>query len=151
MHRIAGLTIIGFSLATVAPLAAQALPDTVAGYTDTTLMIPMRDGVKLHTRLFRPKNQSESLPFVMLRTPYGIAGASRQFRSYLKELADDGYLFVFQDIRGRYTSEGQFLMNRGAQTYGGVCNDYVGLSFHQLRSVGAYAAWVAVAPKVRNL
>lgn len=112
MRGTAQIAILGVVIATASRLPAQVVPDTAPGYTDTTLMIPMRDGVQLHTRVFRPKNQSESLPFVMLRTPYGIQGASRQFRSYLKEMADDGYLFVFQDIRGRYTSEGQFLMNR---------------------------------------
>ena len=112
MRGIVRLTLIALAIAGTAPLAAQAAPDTAAGYADTTLMIPMRDGTRLHTRLFRPRQQTEPLPFVMLRTPYGIDGASRQFHTYLKEMADDGYLFVFQDIRGRYASEGQFLMNR---------------------------------------
>jgi hypothetical protein len=77
-------------------------------------MVPVRDGVRLHTDLYIPKGQHPALPFIMLRTPYGIGGAPRQLRSYLKDLADDGYIFVFQDIRGRYGSEGEFLMNRPA-------------------------------------
>ncbi|MGH7618344.1 MAG: CocE/NonD family hydrolase, partial [Gemmatimonadaceae bacterium] len=51
-------------------------------------------------------------PFILTRTPYGIAGASRAFRTSYAELADEGYIFVLQDIRGRYTSEGQFVMLR---------------------------------------
>ncbi|MEO8634381.1 MAG: CocE/NonD family hydrolase [Gemmatimonadales bacterium] len=113
MRSTQHIAAIAFILAaTASRLPAQAVRDTVAGYSDTTLMIPMRDGAHLHTRVFRPKTGSEALPFVMLRTPYGIEGASRQFRVYLKDLAADGYIFVFQDIRGRYTSEGQFVMNR---------------------------------------
>jgi putative CocE/NonD family hydrolase len=56
------------------------------------------------------------LPFVFLRTPYGIDGrAERQFKSYLRDLVDDGYIFVSQDIRGRYKSEGEFVMMRPAR------------------------------------
>jgi putative CocE/NonD family hydrolase len=95
------------------PLAAQAPADTVPGFEAQMAMIPMRDGVRLHTFVYRPAGHAEPLPFLMLRTPYGVAGSpARQFRAYLKELAEDGYVFVFQDIRGRYGSEGRFVMNR---------------------------------------
>ncbi len=86
--------------------------DSLPGYTDRSVMIPTRDGVKLHTRIFTPKNANGPLPFILERTPYGIDGAGFAFRSYLKELADEQYIFVFQDIRGRYGSEGKFVMNR---------------------------------------
>jgi putative CocE/NonD family hydrolase len=95
-----------------ASLAAQAA-DSVPGFDAQTAMIPMRDGVRLHTFVYRPAGHPEPLPFLLMRTPYGITGSpGRYFRAYLKELAEDGYLFVFQDIRGRYGSEGEFLMNR---------------------------------------
>jgi uncharacterized protein len=76
-------------------------------------MIPMRDGVRLHTLIFTPKNPAEPLPILMNRTPYGIgqttaSGINRRYT----ELVKDGYIFVRQDIRGRYASEGQFMMNR---------------------------------------
>jgi putative CocE/NonD family hydrolase len=76
-------------------------------------MIRMRDGVRLHTLIFTPKNQASALPFLMQRTPYGIReynsdGINREYR----DLVADGYIFVVQDIRGRFGSEGQFLMNR---------------------------------------
>ena len=48
----------------------------------------------------------------MKRTPYGVDGSAGNFNSYLQALADDGYIFVFQDIRGRYESEGTFVMLR---------------------------------------
>jgi uncharacterized protein len=77
------------------------------------VMIPMRDGVHLHTLVFTPKDQPAPLPIIINRTPYGIAqsnsdGINRRY----KELIKDGYIFVRQDIRGRYASEGQFVMNR---------------------------------------
>ncbi|HXW95995.1 MAG TPA: CocE/NonD family hydrolase [Gemmatimonadales bacterium] len=95
------------------PLAGQAPADSVPGFDARMAMVPMRDGVKLHTYVYRPAGHPEPLPFLMMRTPYGVAGgAPRYFRAYLKELAEEGYIFVFQDIRGRYGSEGQFVMNR---------------------------------------
>jgi uncharacterized protein len=99
------------ALGTAASSAAQQ-PDSVPGYTDQVVMIPTRDGVRLHTRIFTPKDQAGPLPFIMMRTPYGIDGGGRNFRSYFKELAAERYIFVLQDIRGRYGSEGKFVMNR---------------------------------------
>ena len=76
-------------------------------------MIVMRDGIKLHTVIFTPKNQSEALPFLMLRTPYGVNEfPSPEKTPYVKDMAEDGYIFVYQDIRGRYLSEGKFEMQR---------------------------------------
>ncbi len=94
-------------------LAAQGGPDSTPGYTEERRMVPMRDGVRLNTLVYSPRGGAEGLPFLMMRTPYGIDGAApRLFRSYLKELAAERYVIVLQDIRGRYRSEGQFLMNR---------------------------------------
>ena len=76
------------------------------------VMIPMRDGVKLHTLIYTQKGIAASRPFILTRTPYGIAASARTVNAGYAELADDGYIFVFQDIRGRFTSEGQFVMLR---------------------------------------
>ncbi len=85
-------------------------------YVRSEVMIPMRDGVKLHTVLLRPLGSEGSgppLPFLMERTPYGVKGVSSTMLEMMKpELAGSGYVFVFQDIRGRYASGGQFVMNR---------------------------------------
>lgn len=82
-------------------------------YNRQEVMITMRDGVKLHTVIFTPKNQPEKLPFLMLRTPYGINNKpSPERQQYIRDMADDGYIFVFQDIRGRYLSEGKYAMMR---------------------------------------
>jgi putative CocE/NonD family hydrolase len=85
-------------------------------YTRSEVMVPMRDGVKLHLVILRPKGSEsggEPLPFLMERTPYGVDGeTSTSVNAAKPELAQSGYIFVFGDIRGRYKSEGQFVMNR---------------------------------------
>ncbi|HEY4011626.1 MAG TPA: CocE/NonD family hydrolase, partial [Acidobacteriaceae bacterium] len=85
-------------------------------YVRSEVMIPVRDGVQLHTVILRPEGSDTSgppLPFLMGRTPYGAEGASPESVAVTKpELATSGYIFVYQDIRGRYGSGGQFVMNR---------------------------------------
>jgi len=91
--------------------AQQTKPDDK--YNRQEVMIPMRDGVKLFTVIYTPKDQKEKLPFLMLRTPYGVKeNRSPERQGYIKDMAEDGYIFVFQDIRGRYLSEGTFKMQR---------------------------------------
>ena len=92
-------------------IAAQNPPATDA-FAVTDAMIPMRDGVRLHTKILAPKAQQVPLPFLLRRTPYGVDDWPGAFASYLKDLADDGYIFVFQDLRGRFGSEGTFVMQR---------------------------------------
>ncbi len=94
-----------------APLAAQQ-PDSAPGFDLTEVMIPARDGVKLHTTIFVPRDARGPLPIIFTRTPYGIAHAGSALGGYYRAFAADGYSFAFQDIRGRYTSEGQFVMLR---------------------------------------
>jgi putative CocE/NonD family hydrolase len=80
-------------------------------------MIRTRDGVRLHTLIFTPKDHAEPLPILMSRTPYGIGGSTSDgINRRYNDLVKDGYIFVLQDIRGRYGSEGQFLMNRPMRT-----------------------------------
>ena len=81
-------------------------------YDVREVMIPMRDGIRLHTKIFRPKAHPEKLPFILMRTPYGVSGAAANFGASLKSLADEGYIFAFQDLRGKFGSEGQFVMQR---------------------------------------
>lgn len=81
-------------------------------YTRQEVMIPMRDGVKLYTVIYTP-NSADPSPILMQRTPYGSEESPDPLKSsYLKDMAAEGYIFVTQDIRGRYKSEGQFVMNR---------------------------------------
>ena len=84
----------------------------VPSFDKTEVMVPMRDGVKLHTNVFVPRGFAANLPIIFVRTPYGIEGGERSFAGAYAELARDGYIFVHQDIRGRFKSEGQFVMLR---------------------------------------
>ena len=82
-------------------------------YARTEAMIPMRDGVRLYTQIDAPKSTSTPLPFLLLRTPYGLGTASsEQVATLVSELSSEGYIIVRQDIRGRFKSEGQFVMLR---------------------------------------
>jgi putative CocE/NonD family hydrolase len=98
-------------------LAAGA-QQTSDRYVRANHMIVMRDGVRLNTDVYVPRDQSGPLPFMYLRTPYGVDARAASLNGQFKELADDagGYIFVFQDIRGRYKSEGQFVMQRAPRT-----------------------------------
>ena len=82
-------------------------------YKRTEVMIPMRDGVKLHAVILKPGDITAPLPFLIQRTPYGVDGTDRaSFFANRPELARDGYIYVCEDIRGRYKSQGQFVMSR---------------------------------------
>ncbi len=81
-------------------------------FIKTEVMIPVRDGIKLHTVIFRPRASTEPLPILLERTPYGARSDERSVLSSYGHLIDDGYIFAFQDIRGRFKSEGEFVMQR---------------------------------------
>ena len=82
-------------------------------YQRTEVMIPMRDGIRLHTVVLKPADITAPLPFLIQRTPYGADGASRaSFFASRPELAREGYIYVEQDTRGRFKSEGEFVMSR---------------------------------------
>jgi len=82
-------------------------------YQRSEVMIPMRDGVKLHAVILKPANITAPLPFLIQRTPYGVDDTNRaSFFAGRPELARDGYIYVAEDIRGRYKSQGEFVMMR---------------------------------------
>jgi uncharacterized protein len=93
-------------------IETSAAPIDAPGFKSAEHMIPMRDGIKLHTLIFSPEGRRFPLPILFLRTPYGIDGRAGSLESSFKELADDGYIFVFQDVRGKFKSEGEFAMIR---------------------------------------
>ncbi len=88
-------------------------------YQRTESMIPMRDGVKLHVVILKPADIATPLPFLVQRTPYGCDETSRaSFSGGRPELAREGYIYVCGDIRGRFKSEGQFVMSRPEVNHG---------------------------------
>lgn len=86
----------------------------VTNYTKKEVLIPMRDGVKLFTSLYIPKNNTEKHPLLLTRTPYscapyGEANFSGMWRSPRKYFLQENYIIVQQDVRGRWMSEGTFV------------------------------------------
>ncbi|HET7214345.1 MAG TPA: CocE/NonD family hydrolase, partial [Terriglobia bacterium] len=112
---LAAAIVLLIALPKSSTLADSDEPDLPQTFRKMDVMIPMRDGVRLHTEIYSPRNAAGPLPFIFERTPYGLnddpQGYSRKLRGY-KELIHEGYIFVFQDIRGRYKSEGKFVMMR---------------------------------------
>lgn len=84
-----------------------------ANYTKQEVMIPMRDGVKLFTSIYAPKDASQKYPVMLNRTPYTVRPYGlEEFREPLgpsARFAYEGYIFVYQDVRGRWMSEGNFM------------------------------------------
>lgn len=76
-------------------------------------MIPMRDGIRLQTVILTPAKQTAPLPMLLERTPYGVPDKPfpKPVSARYKELAHDGYIFVFQNLRGRFKSEGVFKLS----------------------------------------
>ena len=125
------LAVLAFLL--VGPAAAQVsepdLDDIPAKMVKSTsnydyekreVMIPMRDGVKLYTVMIIPKG-AHNAPIVLTRTPYNAAKRAQRTSTPYRDVAlaqsdewltDDGYIRVFQDIRGKYGSEGDYVMTR---------------------------------------
>jgi putative CocE/NonD family hydrolase len=84
-------------------------PAEKPAFTFQEVMVPMRDGVRLQTVILAPSNQQGPLPILFWRTPYGVPShAVQQVPASFKELAQDGYIFVAQNLRGRFKSEGVF-------------------------------------------
>jgi uncharacterized protein len=85
----------------------QAPPKPIVKFEE--VMIPVRDGVRLQTVILSPVDQHGPLPILFRRTPYGVPDkALEQMPAFMKELAQDGYIFVIQNLRGRFKSEGVF-------------------------------------------
>src|SRR5947207_170363 len=94
-------------------VGSPALRAQDSGLDRRELSIPVRDGVALFAVGVSPKVAAKPLPIMLVRTPYGVSGHLKPggLSTEYKELAEDGYIFVFQDIRGRNKSEGKFVMN----------------------------------------
>jgi uncharacterized protein len=90
-------------------LAGAAQVWAASPFTFQEVMIPMRDGAKLQTVILAPAGQKTALPILLRRTPYGVpAKAPDEIPVSIKEMAADGYIFVIQNLRGRFKSDGVF-------------------------------------------
>ena len=103
-------------LAIPSAIFAQGKDAVLSGYTKYEYRIPMRDGVRLFTHVYVPKDDSKTYPMLMMRTPYSVAPYGiDKYRENLGPsplFAREGYIFVYQDVRGRWMSEGEFVNMR---------------------------------------
>jgi uncharacterized protein len=112
--QLAALTLsLTIPLVTAQQREAPPPPDEVrARYSKYEFMIPMRDGVRLFTAVYTPKDTSQTYPFLITRTPYSVHpyGVDQFPRSVgpSEHFQKEGFIFVYQDARGRYMSEGEF-------------------------------------------
>lgn len=99
----------------------KAQPDSVELrlrqiYDKREVMIPMRDGVRLFTAIYEPKDRSRKHPILMMRTPYSCEPYGDKFNRDLRSASNlyvkNNYILVYQDVRGRYKSEGEFVQVR---------------------------------------
>jgi putative CocE/NonD family hydrolase len=128
MRRSVVAALLALSLPAFAqtPAMAPDIPakfDTIvpnADYVKRDVMIPMRDGVKLHTVIVIPKD-AQRAPIVLSRTPYNASGRASRYNSPSiaatvgqgdETMVGEGYIRVFQDVRGKYGSEGDYVMTR---------------------------------------
>jgi putative CocE/NonD family hydrolase len=132
MNRCALFAAAAAALLVACPVAAQTdpmtpdipekfdLPTAANDYVKRTVMIPMRDGVKLYTVIVMPKGAKDA-PILLTRTPYNAKKrATRTQSAHIGDLlaqldepfVADGYIRVYQDIRGKYGSEGDYVATR---------------------------------------
>jgi putative CocE/NonD family hydrolase len=94
---------------------AQVATDPSLVFDRIEAMVPMRDGVRLETEVYLPKGTKEKLPVLFMRTPYGFSPNAQGYsewlsRPWLRDLLRDGYILVLQSVRGRFQSEGVFVI-----------------------------------------
>lgn len=108
--------LVGGLLAWPAFAGAQGIDHVKANYTKYEHRIRMRDGVKLFTAVYTPKDRSQPYPILLCRTPYSVqpygADAYRPNLGPSPLFGTEGYIVVYQDVRGRWMSEGEFVNMR---------------------------------------
>jgi len=114
MRKILASLLLLFFVITISGQTDQDSAWIRENYTKQELMIPMRDGIKLFTAIYQPKDKSEKHPILMNRTPYscapyGVDFSGRLLSSHWKYYARENYIIVIQDVRGRWMSEGEFI------------------------------------------
>src|SRR5260370_40592161 len=102
-----------FAQPPVDPARKLQLEYTIAHSTKYDYRIPMRDGVKLFTSVYVPKDSSQPYPIMLERTPYSVGPYGidnyRPFLGPSELFTKEGFIFAYQDVRGRYLSEGTFV------------------------------------------
>jgi putative CocE/NonD family hydrolase len=107
-------------------LLAQDKYDAREHYDKAEYMVAMRDGVKLYTQVYTPKDKTQKYPIILFRTPYSVRyyGPKHSRRVFFNEAyTREGFIFVFQDVRGKFKSEGEFIVMKPHKTIKNNPND----------------------------
>ena len=84
-----------------------------ANYVKTEHMVPMRDGIRLYTSVYAPASRTEASPVMLVRTPYPLNPYGKTFikdlRTHMDNFVANGYILVYQNVRGTFRSEGEFI------------------------------------------
>jgi uncharacterized protein len=111
--RVRRLLAAPLLIASVAIVQMRGEQSGQAALSASETMIAMRDGQRLYTQVYAPKAASGGLPILLLRTPYGTGDLdATRIAASLPELTTEGFIIAVQDIRGRFRSEGTFVMLR---------------------------------------
>ncbi|MCI0392832.1 MAG: CocE/NonD family hydrolase, partial [Acidobacteria bacterium] len=106
------VALLSFSLPHSVPIAQRSNQhDLKERYTKSEHQIPMRDGKRLYTIVYAPKDSSHKFPILLQRTPYSAGPYGEAYRPLLGPsplFLQEGYIFVYQDVRGTFMSEGEF-------------------------------------------
>lgn len=100
-------------------LLSQGKYDAKAHYDRAEYMVAMRDGVKLYTQVYTPKEKTQKYPIILFRTPYSVRYyGPKQFRRvfFNEAYTQEGFIFVYQDVRGKFKSEGEFIVMKPHKT-----------------------------------
>jgi len=113
MKRISGVAVMlalvmaaGAAGAVALSEADRALPNIAS--VDRTIMVPMRDGVRLATDVLHPRSDTARKPAILFRTPYPLADERMWIKKYWPRFLEEGYVIVLQNERGKYWSEGNY-------------------------------------------
>ena len=111
-----------------AQVIARSLEFVKANYTKYEFEVPMRDGKKLFTAVYAPKDTAQRYPILITRTPYSVAPYGvDNYRTALgpsEKFQEEFFIFVYQDVRGRYLSEGEFVEVRPKGAVDESTDDY---------------------------
>jgi len=138
LARLTLVAWLAFSTRLIAqPAPGAPFPRPVGKYevvVERSVMVPMRDGVRLATDLYRPRDVTGPLPAILMRTPYnkgGSAAAGNYFASH-------GYVVVAQDVRGKFESEGEFHVYQGDMTDWTDALNWVGAQPWSTKRIGSF-------------
>jgi uncharacterized protein len=104
---------LALAFALALPARAQRSDSLARLYTKSELRIPMHDGTQLFTVVYQPRDTSRRYPIMMTRTPYSVGPygptAYPRFLGPSPRFTQEGFIFVYQDVRGRFMSDGDFV------------------------------------------